>query len=186
MIASKKPLKLVKYEGPQDEPTPEERFRKKYKMRLPLVLQNSQGATQEASNNTFTVTGSPMKVGESLRACMRAIDCEDVEWLMSVPHGVFQWPDGMKSRSKMEWYAQGIPCNFGKQLAAAVLDSMEAEGAEMQRESLVTARATVLTAGEGDLEPFEGETTERVNCNEKYVPWSARFENAACGNRIGN
>ena len=41
MIASKKPLKLVKYEGPQDEPTPEERFGKKYKMRLPLVLQNS-------------------------------------------------------------------------------------------------------------------------------------------------
>ena len=33
MIASKKPLKLVKYEGPQDEPTPEERFGKKYKMR---------------------------------------------------------------------------------------------------------------------------------------------------------
>jgi hypothetical protein len=29
MIASKKPLKLVKYEGPQDEPTPEERFGKK-------------------------------------------------------------------------------------------------------------------------------------------------------------
>ena len=50
----------------------------------------------------------------------------------------------------------------------------------------MTARATVPTAGEGDLEPFEGETTERVNCNEKYVPWSARFENAACGTRIGN
>ena len=41
MIASKKPLKLVKYEGPQDDPTPEERFGNKYKMRLPLVLQNS-------------------------------------------------------------------------------------------------------------------------------------------------
>ena len=124
-------------------------------MQLPLILQNSQGATKEASNNTFTVTGFPMKVGESLGACMRAIDCEDVEWLMNVPHGEFQWPYGIKSCSKMGWYAQGIPCNFGKQLAAAVWDSIEAEGAGMQRESLVTARATVLIAGEGDLEPFE-------------------------------